>query len=113
MATITEAGEYTFGISQRSNRSLPIDHTYKYSDVNIDVVYQNPETDQWQTLKSSSERFIVRDNYVEFLEDEALQPGKYSIQVQVRWKQNVLEDYKDDLTLFVNAYGQAPVDFVV
>ena len=105
MATITDYGEYTFGISQRSNRSLPLNNTYKYSDVNIDVVYQNEDTGNWQTLKSSSEEYIVRDNYVEFLQEEALYPGEYSIQVQVRWKSQVFKDYKNDLTLFVNAYG--------
>lgn len=63
-----------------------------------------------QLLKINQE-VQERENYLEFLEDESLEPGTYWLYVKIEWHKHCFDDFKDEMILNINSYGAAPVSF--
>ncbi|CAB9508456.1 Calpain-type cysteine protease DEK1 [Seminavis robusta] len=111
---VQQAGEYTFGITQCSNRMLPPSAKYEYSSVRAILVKapENPAQDGTPSLAGC--QFIKgvvgeqRDEYIQL--DQGINPGMYYLFVQVWWDPSS-KHLPHPREISVNCYGTARVKF--
>jgi Calpain family cysteine protease len=83
---VQQAGPYTFGVSQTSNRMMPTSARYKYSSVRAIMVKARRDEQADDDDRLNGCQFlkgVVGENRDEYIEFEHLEPGMYYLFVQV------------------------------